>query len=152
MKKKLTLNETWKWQLRLSGYVAEQKRAGDSRSVDDLKREWLAKNWEGEKIQDNCFFCDYSRKHPKKTWKPEYNDWPGCPPCPATLVDKNFDCYNGAYHFAYRSIAFYNKLVSLNRKRQKALAKRRQKCAIGLRAVRVSLNEEHQVDGSNNIL
>jgi len=105
--KKLTLNETWKWQLRLSGYIAKEKRAGSITDVFTLKKTWLEKNWRGKQIFGNCFFCQYG-----------IGD---CTQCPGIKVNARFGCENRTYHFRYKPIAFYNKLVSLNKKRKKSI-------------------------------
>lgn len=104
--KKLTLNRTWVWQLKMSGWIAEQKKMGNLLSVPSLKREWLRNNWTGKPLHLRCFFC-------------EYNEKSGCMECPGVLVDRQFRCNVKKYHYSDHPIPFYNKLVSLDRKRKK---------------------------------
>ncbi len=115
MAKKYTLDETWHLCLSMWRWIAEQIKARSKRSVKELKREWLDKEGFGPyEIDDNCFFCDYARY---------YNDNKTCGcvagKCPGKLVNKQFSCTNKTYNYEYMSIAFYKKLVSLNRKRNK---------------------------------
>ncbi len=114
-KKKLTLNETWRLCLSMWKWIAKQKRAGTLKDTYNLKVEWLQKHWVGKDVYDECFFCDYQIQHRKR----EYEGASDCPGCPGALVDKWFDCYHSGCDWFYNPIAFYNKLVSLNRKRKK---------------------------------
>ena len=114
--KKLTLDETWVLCLSMWRWIAEQKRAGNTIGIDILKSDWLDKNWAGKEIRSDCFFCDWAIRHAKRV-KPESG---GCPDCPGVFVDRQFDCADKNYNFFSKPIAFYNKFVSLNRKRLKA--------------------------------
>ncbi len=105
--KKLTLDETWRLCLSMWRWIAKQKKEGVGTNVDNLKHEWLAKHYP-RYVQNNCFFCGYAAVF--------------CPKCPGRLVDESFLCDNTEYSYFGKPIKFYNKLVSLNRKRLKAIA------------------------------
>lgn len=110
--KRLTLNETWKLCLQMWKWIAGQARAGRT-DVWPMKEQWLEEHgfdFDDESINNACFFCEYHRQHPIKA--EDCN-------CPAIKIDKAFSCMGGAYDFKRHPIAFYNKLVSLNRKRLK---------------------------------
>ncbi len=111
MSKKLTLNETWEYCLSMWRWIAKQRRARSRSSVPSLKRRWLEYNWSGKDIDGDCFFCDYGLSHTKT----EDN----CDACPAQKIDPEFHCMCIEYDYQDYPIAFYNKLVSLNRKRLK---------------------------------
>jgi hypothetical protein len=125
MAKRMTLDETWKNCLSMWRWIAKQikNRKGfngfslvrKQAIVERLKAEWIESHgFSG--IRHNCFFCEY--------------DWhrdDRCTFCPAEKIEKGFHCHQAGFlspvlphSFAYRPIAFYNKLVSLNRKRLKA--------------------------------
>jgi len=104
MSKKMNLEDTWKNCLAMWRWIAEQRRKRDKRGVFKLKEVWLEENG-FKRIYENCFFCNYAL----------FN----CPACPGKQVSKRFDCQRKTYHFEYRPIAFYNKLVALNKKRKK---------------------------------
>ncbi len=114
MVKKLTLNETWRLCLKMWRWIAKQVKEGTKKSTDKLKLEWLKNNWAGKKLYGSCFFCEYLEKHPKAG-----NACPSCPSCPAVMIDPKFSCMGTAYDYEGYPIKFYNKLVSLNRKRNK---------------------------------
>ena len=99
-------------------WIAKQKRAGTTLDTGDLKSKWMEDNWSGEYITNNCFFCGYAILH-------ETERRIGCEVCPGRLVDKDFRCEDKNYHYAIHPIPFYNKLVSLDKKRQKKKAKAR---------------------------
>ena len=56
--KKLSLNNTWKYCMRMWRWIADRIKAGDKRSVEDLKKAWL-QNHDIRYIENDCFFCDY---------------------------------------------------------------------------------------------
>jgi len=110
-KKNFTLDKTWRLCLSMWRWIAKQKREGRDMEINGLKAEWLRKKGITEDIQGNCFFCHYCPGH--------------CGACPGKKVDPSFECTNDAYQYYDKPIAFYNKLVSLNRKRkQKSIRKR----------------------------
>lgn len=107
--KRLSLEKTWKYCLSMWGWIAKRKKEGDRRPTPMLKAVWIKKHDFGkDEIQDDCFFCHY------------ISDKLECSQCPGKRIDENFDCYDPDYCWYSQPIAFYNKLVSLNRKRQKA--------------------------------
>ena len=119
--KKLTLDQTWK--LCIDGmwaWIAKERRKSRRLNVMDLKAKWRKKHFPNKKIKFNCFFCEYNMQHKGSL----------CSECPARKIDSKLGSFwceegrggpEGTYWFS-RPIAFYNKLVSLNRKR---LAKRK---------------------------
>lgn len=111
----MSLKETWKDCMSLWGFIYRKKMAGDKRSVYKLKIEWTDKREQAGETHSMCFFCLYDAK--RKT---------GCATCPGVKVDPDFDCYNPLYNFNDNPVAFYNKLRSLNRKREAKLELRRQ--------------------------
>lgn len=102
MTKKQKLDECWKNCLSMWRWIAKEVKAGTDADVGDLKVGWLARHGFSN-ISDNCFFCDYGRTYSE---------------CPGKLVDKDFNCEDEDYDYWEEPIAFYNKLVSLNRKRK----------------------------------
>lgn len=111
--KRLTLNETWKLCLAMWKWIAGQakKEGEEGIDIEGLKDQWLKKHgYDKGDISDACFFCEYHRQHPTKGTSCN---------CPATKIDKEFNCMEFGYCYCCHPIAFYNKLVSLNRKRRK---------------------------------
>ncbi len=104
--KRLTLNETWVLCLRKWKWVAEEWEKG-RRDIENLKAEWLREHGFGDELVDNdCFFCEYDSQHDDD-----------CKSCPAILVSRNFSCTNVTYIWCYKPTTFYNKLLSMNKKR-----------------------------------
>lgn len=115
--KKLTLDETWRLCLSMWRWIAKIKKNERNVEVYALKKEWLKNHgFRCKTINSDCFFCEYVYGHSR----PIAN----CYLCPARKVDKEFDCVETSYDHSYYPVKFYNKLVSLNRKR---LAKKRKK-------------------------
>ncbi len=112
--KRLSLDETWRLCLQMWKWIAKKIKADKNLCVGDLKAEWVKKH-DFDEIDSNCFFCEYSAKHPNK--KVNCN-------CPAKKIDKGFHCLKGEYHYEHEPIKFYKKLVKLNEIR---LAKKKQK-------------------------
>ena len=107
--KRLTLNETWKLCLSMWRWIARQWKKRNI-SADGLKEEWLDNHgFAYEGIDKDCFFCKYTQQN---------NDG-DCDACPGKMVSERFSCTKITHHYQYKPIAFYNKLVSLNRKRLK---------------------------------
>ena len=110
--KKLTLNKAWELCMSQWRWIVKMIRAGDDRYVGELKIAWLEKHkYENDEIDGNCFFCHYNRQGGV--------DDEGCVSCPGVIVDKAFSCDDDDYDYLYEPIKFYNKLRSLNRKRNK---------------------------------
>ena len=114
--KKLTLTQTWTECLRMWRWIATKVRKGNSLDVEDLKEEldvedlkeeWARAHGFELELENDCFFCDYDEEHKDD-----------CTFCPGKKVDPEFDCRESDYHFSNKPIAFYNKLVALNRKRK----------------------------------
>lgn len=107
--KRLTLNETWKLCLSMWWWIAGQKKKGNTSNINNLKWEWLeGHGFDYGEISEDCFFCEYITQKDI-----------GCVNCPGKMVSKRFSCTKTTYHYQSKPIAFYNKLVSLNRKRRK---------------------------------
>ena len=107
--KRLNLNETWVLCLKMWKWIAKEVEAGRDSITDviDLKDEWLTKHGFRD-VEENCFFCDYARRKA------------GClQSCPGKKIDGSFNCDNKEYHYAGEPIAFYKKLVELNKIRLK---------------------------------
>ena len=102
---KMNLGDTWKNCLSMWRWIAKEVRGGDQRSVCELKTVWLNNHDLDGLVTDDCFFCDYGKD---------------CQTCPGRRVDPKFTCDDISCHWDSHPIAFYNKLVSLNRKRLKA--------------------------------
>ena len=125
--KRLNLNETWVLCLKMWKWIAMKVRvaikAGKEWDVVILKREWLSSHgFENIRIYHNCFFCEYAHQHnPHKDIRGE-----GCSLCLARKIDKEFDCQDTDYEYDQKPIAFYKKLVELNKirlKKRKAVEK-----------------------------
>jgi len=109
--KKTNLNETWKLCLSMWRWIAKERGRSNYLSVYTLKAKWLRKHgFKENSVREECFFCEYCSKH--RTIKAETV---GCPDCPGTKVDRSFDCRNTDYNFYSRPIAFYKKLLALNK-------------------------------------
>ncbi len=106
LKRRYNLEKTWRLCMSLWRWVAKQKGGGSRKSVPVLKEEWLRKKGI-EGILYTCFFCDYDGRIDDE-----------CDECPGRSVDLDFDCEDDEYYWKGSPIAFYNKLVSLNRKRK----------------------------------
>lgn len=116
MKKKLTLNQTWKYCLQMWEWIAKQVakaiKEGRSWDIEDLKEEWMKNHprFDGE-IDHNCFFCEYD----------EQRDGCNCEFCPLRLISKRFQrlhCANKSHDFKHKPLKFYAKLLELNKKRK----------------------------------
>ncbi len=101
--KKLNLDETWRLCLEMWKWIAGEAGA---LFVPILKEQWLREHGYEDRLQADCFFCDYSKGR-------------GCLPCPGKEVDEAFDCTCTDYDYCDNPIKFYNKLVSLNEIRLK---------------------------------
>ena len=108
--KKLTLDEAWDHCLRMWQWIAEQIENGSDVCVATLKHNWIddhgMQDWD---IFASCFFCQYDTENKGE-----------CQKCPAFMVDSEFDCMKGEYRYCGKPIAFYNKIVELNKKRLEA--------------------------------
>ena len=108
--KRLTIDKTWELCLAMWRWIANERRKGNTAPIYYLKEEWAEKHDYSVDLHEECFFCEYG----------ERGDNSGCRLCPGKKVDPDFDCEDRDYHFTLYPIAFYNKLVSLNRKRLKS--------------------------------
>lgn len=114
-KKRYNLDETWTLCLSMHRWIAKEVKSKSSFDINDLKKRWLAKHWDGDVLICDCFFCDW-------VGLDEDGD-ANCSECPARKIDPAFDCCDVEYYYRRKPIAFYNKLVSLNRKRRKTKPK-----------------------------
>ncbi len=101
--KRLNLNETWVLCLKMWKWIAKEVRAGNGKSVNMLKKEWLKKH-EFENVADDCFFCDYVTIRKRD-----------CMICPAVKIDKNFYCSDSNHNWFYKPFTFYKTIVALNK-------------------------------------
>ncbi len=113
--KRLTLDETWVLCLAMWKWIAKEGRAATKAGivwdVCELKREWVdIHGFEKIKIYHNCFFCEYAHHYSYEDIRGE-----GCNLCPARKIDKEFDCHNDEYYYFCYPIAFYKKLLALNK-------------------------------------
>lgn len=113
--KRLTLDETWRECLRMWKFIAKERRKNRTIHPGTLKAKWFKRYYKGRRRPSHlCFFCGYDDHYGSRQ----------CSSCPARLVDSNFgkygcEVFSCYYNWQMRPIAFYNKLVSLNRKRLK---------------------------------
>lgn len=123
--KKLTLSETWKQCLRMWKWIDENypKKPGFDKLdlIIDLKNEWLDKNGIEDELNSDCFFCEYAERR----WNEEVEQYLNiswnreiCYYCPGKLVDKEFSCTSVSYNYTEKPHKFYQKLLSLNKKRK----------------------------------
>jgi len=119
-KMKLSLDDTWKNCLSMWRWIAKEVKGNSPHSVDTLKAMWLTANGFADiRVYNNCFFCHYVSQ------TPSYDESIDCfPLCPGGKVAKDFDCFNKRYCWSKDPIKFYNKLVSLNKKRLKNRSKK----------------------------
>jgi len=99
--------------------IAAKKKKGSEEEVGELKGIWLEEHgFEDIEIKANCFFCEYASQQCEYGSQQKRDVGPKrCQFCPAKLVDKEFDCFCETYHYHRKPIAFYNKLLELNKKR-----------------------------------
>ncbi len=106
---KMTLDETWENQLRMSGWIAENYDGTIHPS--DMKKTWLRSHRFTKKRMFNCFFCDYASRKSQPLLD--------CSNCPA-FSNKSNKCGCEIYHtynWDTKPKAFYAKIVELNKKR-----------------------------------
>ena len=108
--KRLTLDQTWTECLKMWKWITEQiKKDVELDNVCELKERWLEEHgYEEDEILEGCFFCEYTKGH-KRICSED---------CPGAKVDKGFGCTEVEYAYDDEPIAFYEKLLSLNRKRK----------------------------------
>jgi len=107
MKKKLTLEQAWKYCLQMWKWIVEQVKKDKDADVDDLKAKWLKNHPRFGNIMSDCFFCEYDEQQEGF-----------CLSCPGRLVDGNFNCADSTYSFQDEPIRFYHELLGLNKKRK----------------------------------
>lgn len=106
--KKLSLDKTWFYCLKMWRWIARQIKAHPYSSVEVLKTKWLEKNG-FKSVISGCFFCAYGTR-----WSA------ACLNCPAKKVDRDFHCFgHREYHYCKKPIAFLKEITRLNRIRLK---------------------------------
>jgi len=111
-KKRLTLNETWVLCLQMRKWVATQRKKGSRVTISNLILRWLEKHrYQDGELDSDCFFCEYDRQHRRQRGP--------CSFCPGVLVEPGFSCTDDDCDYEERPIAFYAKLVELNKKRKR---------------------------------
>ena len=115
MKHRLSIDEAWDKCLDMWQWIAEVKLGLEEYnfvSIIHLKIRWLKDNHIGAKIKNDCYFCEYAQQQ-------YINDnMERCYSCPPISVAKRFHCESNlreAWHI--NPVAFYNKLLVLNKKR-----------------------------------
>lgn len=110
--KKLTLDKTWELSLEMWKWIAGEVRKAKRQhkrkpKVGFLKAKWLKQHYAEEWISADCFFCEVNDQHARGI-----NN--GCF-CPARKIDKEFECMDTKHDYSKHPIAFYKKLVQLNK-------------------------------------
>ncbi len=96
----------WRW-------IVKQIRAGDPRSVNDLKSAWVNDNIIGKNVPEgNCFYCEYTSQGNR--------DGLGCAVCPGRKIDPNFDCMGDDYYYSREPEKFYKELLRHKRLEKKS--------------------------------
>ena len=119
MKKKLTLDQTWKYCLQMWKWIAKQIKQGTDLDSYDLKRNWLKNYPQFGEIENHCFFCEYVGVGD--------DNHTICSQCPGRLVNKRFDCQCRTYHWFDKPLKFYQKLLEFYQKFLKLNEKRKKK-------------------------
>ena len=109
--KRLTLDETWTLCMKSWRWIARKIKQDSSLDVEDLKAEWLEAHTK-DKLDNNCYFCEYNKQRGGCSTLDESSD---CPHCPGQLVDPEFSCDNKLYHYEERPLAFYAELRRLHK-------------------------------------
>lgn len=110
--KRLTLDETWVLCLKMWKWIAAQKKENRRKDGEILKIEWLESHgYRCGELHLDCFFCEYGYYHAK-------GKKGTCDKCPARKINPKFDCLSIGYGYNDKPIAFYAKLVALNKKRK----------------------------------
>ena len=104
----LTLDMAWNLCLEQWDWVKAEIEAGSNLSIGELKIQWCKENgFNG--VLGHCFFCEYAVQQPR------INPFCFCVNCPGRLVDPEFDCCKGKYHYKYKPLEFHAELVRLNK-------------------------------------
>jgi len=112
--KRLTLDETWVLCLKMWKWITQQRKKNNREHARILKRRWAENHgYHIDKLENDCFFCEYAARHNKEKWIRD------CSFCPAVKIDPQFHCANDDYSWHENPIAFYAKLVELNKIRLK---------------------------------
>ena len=109
------LDRSWTNCLRMWKGVSENLPNGFSKLnsekkeevVKRLKAKWIKDNRFTKKISQDCFFCEYTKRHVG-----------GCKKCPAVLVEPDFHCDDTGSSFRFDPIRFYIRLLELDSKRR----------------------------------
>ncbi len=98
----------WKWvSENLPEGFSEMSKDKKEEIVSHLKRQWLEENQFTVYLNQDCFFCQYDKKH-------ENN----CTACPAVLVEQDFHCDADLYSYRHDPRAFYREILVLDAKRR----------------------------------
>lgn len=108
MKKRLTLNYVWAECIKMYTYVVKKRKAGDTRSVSDLKTVWVNRHgYKSNKLNSDCFFCEYDER---RMPSPRIN----CASCPGKLVDSSFHCTNAQFIWCKYPDFFLKEIIRLD--------------------------------------
>ena len=106
LKRKLSLDETWRRCLKMWKWIVENS---DNDDVPCLKKRYFQENRRFKEPEELCYFCEYDEHHYKKIT---------CETCPGRMIDESFDCCDSDYYYKDRPKVFYKKLLELDKKRR----------------------------------
>lgn len=105
--RKLSLDKTWELCLKQWKWIAGQVEKGNKDCVAQLKYQWFeVHNFCPNDLCGFCFFCERNEQSKSTV---------GCDNCPGRKVDKTFGCRNSQYNYSTEPLAFYAKLLELNK-------------------------------------
>ena len=98
----------WEWiSMNLPKGFSEASNSMKEYVINSLKRQWLRENKFTKPLLNDCFFCEYDKKHGD-----------ACGHCPAGLVREKFHCTDYGLHFAHNPVAFYYHIAELDLRRR----------------------------------
>ncbi len=71
--------------------------------IDRMKNKWLKDHKFTKPIMNNCFFCEYDKRHGNT-----------CFSCPATKIDKSFHCGGNETSWRFNPVEFYHRILVLD--------------------------------------
>ena len=119
--KKLSLEQTWRYCLKMWKWIALKYIENPQRDVHDLKVQWSKENGLESPRESYCLFCQYAADHENV-----------CGHCPGCLVDPDFSCFNTEYDWEGKPLAFYQELLRLNQIRKQGQQENHNETMAGL--------------------
>ena len=106
------IDQCWINCIRMWGWVSSHLPEGFSEAsegmkrftIDTLKGIWLKENGFTKPLMNDCFFCDYDRKHGGD-----------CNSCPPKLMRRDFHCTDKYSCYFADPTGFYLRVVKLNK-------------------------------------